>query len=36
MPVKFDEQSEFKSVEYFKSEQFEDSDDDEECILPPI
>lgn len=36
MPVKFDEKSELKSADYFKSEQFEESDDDEICVFPPI
>ena len=36
MPVNFDQKSELKSEDYFKSEQFEDSEDEELCILPPI
>ena len=37
MPVKFEEKQEIKSVDFFKSVQYEDSeDDDEECIFPTI
>jgi hypothetical protein len=37
MPVKFEEKVELKSADFFKSVQYEDSeDDDEECIFPTI